>query len=310
MAELVYAFDLKSNGKPYGFKSRLGYQNYFCNYNRNMNILYCGDAGISKGVLMSILSIMMRTPRKNIYNIYIATIKYDGVEPFRKETVEFLDKLVKKYNRSNSVTLIDATKVFVKNLPQKNMGSYFTPCSMLRLYADKMPELDVIDRILYLDYDVMCRGDFADFYNMDMEDVEAAGVLDIYGKNFYHYRGILNFDYMNSGVMLFNLSECRKTKCLEKAAKLCGERWMMLADQAALNKAINKRKLVPRKFNEQGERPKADTVLHHFSNNFKFWPVFHVQKVKPFDIERVHSVLKIHEYDDIFDTYVKLKNNL
>ena len=25
MAELVYAFDLKSNGKPYGFKSHLGH---------------------------------------------------------------------------------------------------------------------------------------------------------------------------------------------------------------------------------------------------------------------------------------------
>ena len=233
-----------------------------------MNILYCGDDGIKKGVLVSILSLLKNGKKHDletpIYNIFIATIRYDGVKPFRAETVKFLDGLVKKYNPKNSVTLIDATEVFVKNLPKKNMGSYFTPCSMLRLYADKMPELNSCERILYLDYDVMCRGDIRDFYNTDLNGIEAAGVLDIYGKNFYHYRGLLNFDYMNSGVMLFNMELCRKTKMFEKAAKLCGERWMMLADQAALNKVIENRKLMPRKYNEQGERPRRDTVFHHF----------------------------------------------
>ena len=84
----------------------------------------------------------------------------------------------------------------------------------------------------------------------------------------------------------------------------------MLADQAALNKSIKHRKLMPRKYNEQGERPREDTVLHHFSNNFKFWPVFHVQKVKPFEIDKIHEVLKIHEYDDILETYKELEAKL
>ena len=273
-----------------------------------MNILYCGDEGIKDGVAISILSLMMRT--RGIYNIYIATIEYDNVKPFAVKTIKVLDDLIKRYNPKNSVKLIDATEVFVENLPKKNMGSYFTPCSMLRLYMDRMPELSKLDRILYMDYDVVCRGDISEFYNMNLDDIEAAGVLDIYGKNFYHYRGIFNFDYMNSGVMLFNLGECRKTKCLEKAVKFCAKRWMMLADQAALNKAIERRKLVPRKYNEQGERPRVDTVLHHFSNNFKFWPVFRVQKVKPHQIDKVHKVLGITEYDDIYAEYRKIQDKL
>lgn len=275
-----------------------------------MNILYCGDAGISRGVLVSILSLLKRGKKDAIYNIYIMTVKYKGVKPFEKDTAKFLDELVKKYNSKNSVRLIDATEVFVKNLPGKNMSSYFTPCSMLRLYIDKVPELNKLERILYLDYDVMCRKDIQDFYNTNLDGIEAAGVLDIYGKNFYYYHGLFNFDYMNSGVMLFNVSECLKSGMFEKAVKLCTERWMMLADQAALNKSISRRKLMPRKYNEQGERPKEDTVLHHFSNNFKFWPIFHVQKVKPFEVEKVHEVLKIHEYDDIFKEYDKLKDSL
>jgi lipopolysaccharide biosynthesis glycosyltransferase len=298
-----------------------------------MNILYCGDKGIQDGVLVSILSLLFNGEKKHnteiekhktpnnrgeknhnpespIYNIYIATIRYEGVKPFTEKAAKFLDSLVKKYNSKSFVKLVDATDVFVRNLPKKNMGSYFTPCSMLRLYADKIPELEKCDRILYLDYDVVCRGDISEFYNTNLDGVEAAGVLDIYGKNFYHYNGIFKFDYMNSGVMLFNMEECRKTKMFERAARKCAERWMMLADQAALNKVIKKRKLMPRKYNEQGERPRKDTVLHHFSNNFKFWPYFKVQKVKPHEVDKIHNVLKITEYDEILNEYLNLKVNL
>ncbi len=297
-----------------------------------MNILYCGDEGISRGVLVSVLSLLMRGPKDNVYNIYIMTIKYEGVKPFHKETAKFLDGLVKKCNSQSFVKLIDATEVFAKNLPKKNMGSYFTPCSMLRLYADKVPELAKLDRILYMDYDVVCRGDISEFYNMDLTDIEAAGVLDIYGRRWYHYRGlfkwikdagvrderprdehyewILKHDYMNSGVMLFNMPECIKTKMFKKARRLCVEKWMLLADQSALNRAISRRKLMPRKYNEQEERPRKDTILHHFSNNFKFWPYFRVQKVKPFEIDKIHHVLKITEYDDILSEYSKMKDNL
>ncbi|MBR3256284.1 glycosyltransferase family 8 protein [Candidatus Saccharibacteria bacterium] len=270
-----------------------------------MNILYCGDKGIARGVLISILSILKYN--KEVIRFYILTINYEDTKAFTKKAADYLNKLVKKTNQKSFVKLIDATEVFVKDLPKKNMGSYFTPCSMLRLYIDKVPELNKLDRILYLDYDVVCRGDLADFYNTDMDGVEAAGVLDIYGKNFYHYHGLFNFDYMNSGVMLFNISECLKSKMFEKAVKLCMDRWMMLADQAALNKSITHRKILPRKYNEQAERPKKDTVLHHFSNNFKFLPHFHVQKVKPFEVEKIHEILKIHEYDDILDEYLRQK---
>lgn len=272
-----------------------------------MNILYCGDRGIARGVLVSILSLLKYN--FGVLHIYIMTIDYEGTKPFSDKSTKFLDALVKKTNPKSFVKKIDATDVFVKELPKRNMKSYFTPCSMLRLYLDRVPEISRLDRILYMDYDVVCRGDISDFYNTDLTGIEAAGILDIYGKNFYYYHG-LKQDYMNSGVMLFNVPECIKSGCLKKAVKLCAKRWMMLADQAALNKAISKRKLMPRKYNEQGEKPREDTVLHHFSNNFKFWPYFRVQKVKPFEIDKIHRILKITEYDDILEKYDKLKSDL
>ena len=273
-----------------------------------MNILYCGDSGIVWGALVSMLSILKHN--KQVLNFYILTINYKDTKAFPKKAAEFLNKLVKKTNPKSSVKLIDATEVFVRDLPKKNMGSYFTPCSMLRLYLDRVSEIRKLERILYLDYDVVCRGDLTEFYDTDLDGVEVAGVLDIYGKFFYHYHGLFRVDYMNSGVMLFNIPECIKTGMLKRAVKICMEKWMLLADQAALNKTIKKRKLMPRKYNEQGERPRQETVLHHFSNNFKFWPYFHVQKVKPFEVDKVHEVLNITEYDDILKGYIKLKEQI
>lgn len=291
-----------------------------------INILYCGDQGIARGVLVSILSLLHNGKKRynpktssmitdpNLpeptYHIYIMTIHYKGVIPFSERSIKFLNSLVQKHNPQSFVKLIDATEVFTANLPSKNMGSYFTPCSMLRLYIDKVPALNTLDRILYLDYDVVCRGNISDFYQTNLAGIEAAGVLDIYGRRWYHYHGLFKQDYMNSGVMLFNIPACLQSNMFSRAVQLCANRWMMLADQAALNKSINHRRLMPRKYNEQGERPQPDTILHHFSNNFKFWPYFRVQKVKPFEIDKIHQILKIHEYDDILTEYTKLKDNL
>ncbi|MBR2839873.1 glycosyltransferase family 8 protein [Candidatus Saccharibacteria bacterium] len=291
-----------------------------------MNILYCGDRGIGRGLLVSILSLLMNGRKRYdekrlemvedeglvepVYNIYIMTIRHGEVTPFKTEAAKFLDELVKRYNKKSFVKLVDATEAFKAGLPKKNMGSYFTPCSMLRLYIDKVPELAALNRVLYLDYDVVCRGSIVEFYNADMNGIEAAGVLDIYGRIWYHYNGLFVQDYMNSGVMLFNIPECLKMGMFEKARKICIEKRMLLPDQGALNRAILRRKLVERKYNEQEEKPRADTVLHHFSNNFKFWPYFRVQKVKPFEVRKVHEILKIHEYDDILEEYNRLKGDL
>ena len=108
-------------------------------YNILMNILYCGDRGIQRGVLVSILSILKHN--KGVLNFYILTINYEDTVAFTEKAAKFLDELVKKTNAKNSVKLIDASEVFVQNLPKKNMGSYFTPASMLRLYIDKVPEI-------------------------------------------------------------------------------------------------------------------------------------------------------------------------
>ena len=84
---------------------------------------------------------------------------------------------------------------------------------MLRLFADEIAELP--DRLLYLDTDIICRKDFTEFYYQNMENVEIAGVLDYYGSWFFR-NNIFKRDYLNSGVLLMNMVQLKKTGLLKK----------------------------------------------------------------------------------------------
>lgn len=137
-----------------------------------MNVLYCGDKNIEDGLIISVLSLLKNI--KTSLNIYVLTInskewKIDGVTD---KCIDILDNKMKLINKKNCIKKIDITEIFEKEIPAKNMKTRFTPCCMLRLFADEIKEIP--DRILYLDNDVICRKDCQEFYNQDMENYEIA----------------------------------------------------------------------------------------------------------------------------------------
>lgn len=273
-----------------------------------MNILYCGDRNIADGLMLSILSLLKHTNAQ--LNIYVLTMSYcDGtrtVHPLPGELISQIDRRVKQYRPENSVTLLDISDLFAQQLPKANLDTRFTPCCMLRLYADLLPQLP--DRILYLDNDVLCRKNFRAFYEQDIRDCELAGVLDHYGKWFFR-KNPFRLDYLNSGVLLLNLKQIRKTGLFRKCRKLCAQKKMFMPDQSAINQLSVSKKRLDRRYNEQ-RRLRRDTVFQHFTTSFRFFPWFHTVSVKPWQIDRMHQVLKLHEYDDLLAEFSAWKSEL
>lgn len=268
----------------------------------NMNIMYCGDANIVDGLVMSVLSILKH--EKGIINIYLLSMDYNDKKIIPKKIVELLNKLLKETNEKSKAILINTEKVFKDNIPEANIDTFFTPYCMLRLYADLLP---IPDKILYLDNDVLANKSFKDFYDLDISKYEMVGARDFYGKYFYSKNRITK-EYLNSGVLLLNLELIKKNKSFQKCRELCQKKKMLLPDQAALNKYCNPRLIVKRKYNEQ-HKLKKDTVFRHFTTTFKFFPYFRTQKIKPWNIEKLHSTLKCYEFDDIIEKYLNLKEN-
>ncbi len=266
-----------------------------------VNVLYCGDRNIEDGLILSALSLLRHTAEP--LHIFVMTMNLTLGErqilPVSQGTVQYLDGYVKQKNKDNSVTRIDATSLFQAEPPTANLGTRFTPCCMLRLYADQVPELP--ERILYLDNDVLCRGDYSAFYHQDMEGCELAGVLDYYGKWFFRQK-LLHMDYLNSGVLLLNLRQIRETSLFARCRAMCRDKQMFMPDQSAINKLAQSKKRWGRAYNEQ-RKLHQNTVFQHFTTSFRFFPWVHTLTVKPWQIEQVHQKLKLHEYDDIFQEY-------
>lgn len=269
-----------------------------------MNILYCGDKNTADGLLLSVLS-LLRTVREELH-IYILTLRYGQgdilCQPLTGEFAAWLSELVRERN-GGEVRLFNIEREFAAFPPTANLETRFTPCCMLRLYADLLP---LPDRILYLDYDVVCRRDFSELYNAPLEGVEVAGVLDYYGRWFFRRR-LFRFDYLNSGVLLLNLPEIRRTRLFERCRERCRDVRMFLPDQSAINKLANEKLFFPRKYNDQ-RRLHDDTVLQHFSTTFRLFPYLHTVTVKPWDTERLHSVLGIYEYDGLLAEFRRLRD--
>ena len=264
-----------------------------------MNILYCGDSGIERGLLLSVLSLikMVNEPLQ----IYVMTAHFchDGREyqPVSRECLNKMRILLKRVDPMSDVHPIDASNEFLSELPLANMDTRFTPCCMLRLYADRIGSLP--DRILYLDNDVLCRKNPEEFYYQNMRNIELAGVLDYYGRWFFcRKKGRQN--YLNSGVLLLNLSEIKKTGLFRKCVMMCKEKKMFMPDQTSLNKQISHKTVWPRRFNEQ-RRLHENTIFQHFTTSFRLFPWLHTVSVKPWDREKMHNVLKLYEYDPLIN---------
>ena len=271
-----------------------------------VNILYSGDANIRDGVIISALSLARVV--KEPLNIYILTASLEQCGEFKAalepEFAPFLEKYLKRYNDNLSVKVIDISDSFNKELPVANVDTRFTPFCMLRLFADRVDELP--SKILYLDNDVICRSDPSDFYHQSMEGISLAGVLDYYGSWFFRQK-FYKRDYLNSGVLLLNLEEITRNGLFAEAKRLCITKKMFMPDQSALNKLCKNKKICDRRYNEQ-RRLARDTVFQHFTTGFRFFPYFHTVSVKPWNIDAVHKVLKLNEYDLILNEYLEIKN--
>ncbi|MCC8131870.1 MAG: hypothetical protein LUC38_01500 [Oscillospiraceae bacterium] len=273
-----------------------------------MNVLYCGDENIERGLIISILSLLKNIHEELHVWVLTAEIDFQGkhISPVKEDVVSALREHMQGYNGLNSITMIDVSELFEKEIPVVNMGTRFTPFCMLRLFADDVPEIP--DKIMYLDNDVVCRRNPSEFYNQDISEYELAGVLDYYGSWFFR-RNPFKRDYLNSGVLLMNMSKIRETGLFKNCRKRCCEKEMFMPDQSAINKLAASKKICPRKFNEQ-RKLQSDTVMQHFTTSFRFFPYIRTVTVKPWDIDRLHEVLKLHEYDDLLSEYTVFYNSI
>lgn len=268
-----------------------------------INILYCGNDKVFDGILTSALSILKRSRLDEPMKFFIFTMDVSHIKPdylpVSDTQVSFLDGVVKEYNSENSVVKIDVSDIYMREFSGcPNEDAYCSPYTLIRLFADLIP--DIPEKLLYLDADVMFNRDVHLLYDTDVSEVEYAAARDHYGKY------LVNPNYINAGVLLFNMKMARETKLFEKARQEICAKKLVFADQSALIRATSKKRMLPQRFNDQKFLHKH-TVVRHFSKRLFYLPYPHTDNVKQWQVSRIHKIFGYYQFDDILYEYIYLK---
>ncbi|MGM9553216.1 MAG: glycosyltransferase [Faecousia sp.] len=269
-----------------------------------MNLLYCGNEGVFDGVLTSALSVVRRLNEPRPLTVYLFTMELTRLSPsytpLTQRHAAFIEEALCRHNPETNVVLYDVTALYEKHLRENaNESCYCSPYTLLRLLADLLP---MPDKLLYLDADVMLNKDAGLLYDIDVSAVEYAAARDHYGKF------LIQPNYINAGVLLFNMKKCRETGIFEKAREILRRKKLPFADQSALIRSTTCRKVLPHYFNDQKFLYKS-TVVRHFSKRLFYLPYPHTENVKQWHVQRVHEKFGYTCFDDVLDEYTKLKES-
>lgn len=267
-----------------------------------INILFAGNHGVFDGMLTCALSIFKRSQLKENVAFYVLTMDVSHISPsytpITDSQISFFESVIQQYG-DHSVKKIDVTELYMAEFSGcPNENAYCSPYTLIRLFADKIDGIP--DKILYLDVDIMFNRDIHLLYDIDVSGVEYAAARDHYGKY------LLNPNYINAGVLLFNLGYMKETGILEKARKLIKTKKLTFADQSAIIRSTTKKKMLPQRFNDQKFLHKH-TVVRHFSKRLFYLPYPHTDNIKQWQVSKVHKVFGYYEFDDILYEYIYLK---
>ena len=222
---------------------------------KTINILICTDDNYAPyyGIMLTSLF----DNNKNVsFSIYLMT------EGLTKTTIDKFNQLTESNKAELTIITIDE-----KNLPNCPIRDrdYITLPAYFRILAPIVnPD---IDKILYLDGDIIINGDIMPLWNTDLNNYALAAAKDNLYKDFNRHKTLnipQDIPYFNSGVLLFNLNYWREHHIMEKCFEVIKSMPEKLDyhDQDTLNIVLqNKILYLPLKYNFQ--YPFVHKVRHY-----------------------------------------------
>ena len=196
-----------------------------------MNVAYHLTDNYAKISGTSIVSLFENNKDIDEINVYLIE------NGFSQNTKDKFTELADKYGR----------KIYFIPLPDFNGEDYNLGLvsikkkwmfdSYSRLFLDKLLPADV-DRVIYLDGDVLILGSLKKLWEMDLNDKCCAACLDCVSEPYFKLFGIdISNRYCNSGLILMDLKAWRKKKIGEKVKNYVKENngYVFFMEQTVFN---------------------------------------------------------------------------
>lgn len=243
-------------------------------YEKIMYIAFCCD----ENYLIPV-SIMLESFVKHNRNVYI--VVYSFQDDLSESAVKKIEEIIGKYGELRMCYLPRDAKKIIERAP--SAGGYLISKAMY--YRLLLPYVvkDEVDRILYLDCDILIRGNLWEVYQSELNGALIGGIRDYNAEEFENSRGVSV--YINAGVLLIDIKNMKKKYSKEKVLEemsILIQRKNLFADQDIINIMFNNQiellpiiynnhYLVQKRFALKEHKIMRDTIVAHFSSNVKPW---------------------------------------
>ena len=174
----------------------------------NINIAFASDDNFCQHLCIAICSIMENSSIEDFYNIFV--LDNDKISDKNKEKIITFSNNYK--NLKIEFISIKGINIF-ENFPK---AKFISSDMYSRLLLPNI--FKNLDKILYLDCDIVVRSDIKFLYEKDIAEFYCAASCEGYTYKHYCKETLgLNFkDVFNSGVILFNLKKIREDKIVSQ----------------------------------------------------------------------------------------------
>lgn len=204
-----------------------------------INLCFITDDYYAMPTCITISSILENKKKDIIYNIYILC---KNVSENKKDKFIELNTNTLKINLVDMNSQEDFSKYRIEGIPA-------TPTAIYKFFIPNI--LKDLDRVLYLDGDIIVQKDLVELYNYDIGENYIGAVKDTNGLD-YGFFGKKEYTYFNSGVMVMNLEKMRKDKLPDKLLEYRKTGYNKLMDQDTFNFVLKGSvELLPFKYNTQ-----------------------------------------------------------
>ena len=189
-----------------------------------MDIIFATNNNFCQHATVAIASLLDNN-KNEIIRIHLFEIQCDI------NNINNIKEVVKKWNAQ--ITIYHVTPEIFKDFPPT--GNYSVACYLRLLSPSLLPNLE---KVLYLDCDLVVNGSIKELWNLDISNYSMAALPDAL-LSYNIVKDYLNYDYykegyINSGVLLINLKYWRENNIQEKLVDYLNTHTVKLPDQDAL----------------------------------------------------------------------------
>ena len=202
----------------------------FCSDKKIVNIVYITDESFVMPTTVSITSLKVNKDKNVVYKIFVISRNLSAES---KEKIKMLESgsFIIEFREAAELSKYEDALNIERHVPRTAVLKFFIP-----------EILNELDKVLYLDGDIIVQSDLSECYDTDISDFYAGVVKDIITVNSKDdHLAKLQFPYefyFNSGVLLMNLNKMRDEHIPAKLIEYRVNGFNMFMDQDALNMVI------------------------------------------------------------------------